>query len=81
MRKAAFETALKQRAADFMGTKYQILVVVIMMHGEERGVLYCSDGKKIAFKEILEAFKDNRDKPKVRKNSHQFFFSKKCQPR
>ena len=63
--KEQFKECLREAAAEFSREENKILFTVIMTHGEENGVLFCSDGKEIKLMEVLAAFQSIQGKPKV----------------
>ena len=68
--KSAFQRELKRVAAAYESDKFKILFLTIMTHGNENGVLYCSDGKTISVGEILGEFTHIEGKPKVLSVKH-----------
>ena len=67
-----FSSALSVGARLFRESTYQVLVCVIMSHGQTGGTVFCSDVKETTVENILEDFmgREIAGKPKVNLRYH-----------
>ena len=64
--KVDFLFSLSEYARQLRCDRYQMLFCVIMTHGTEDDVLFCSDGQAVKVDDVIRLFKEVTGKPKVR---------------